>query len=291
MPAATAANTPPTITRVSDTRDGSAATSRSAARGRTRDARSAGPSAATSVTSSPAGTATSSVVAETVSPSITIPIRKVVNSSRSSAAKPNPPASPASVAAPPITSASIAATVRTWRRPAPSARSSADSRVRCAIVIANVLWMLNAATNRATPPNAPSTIRNVLRKPSWTAVMPSSTWARLVTASVPAGSTGRMRAANSSWLTPPEARIETPLMRPGVFATYRCAPSRLNAVNDVSPNASSEPNLLIPTTVTGTRSGVRTAVRSPTFSLPSSANILLMTTSSGARGARPSASR
>lgn len=214
-----------------------------------------------------------------------------MKSCRSRAANPIPPASPASVAAPPITSASKPTMVRTCRRPAPRARSSADSRVRCATVIANVLWMLNAATSSATPPNEASTTRNTCRKPLSTRLMPSSTAASVVTASAPAGTTGLMRDASSSWLTPSRARTATPVMRSVPFATWRRAPSRENAVNDVSPNASSSPNMLMPTTVTGTFSGVSTAVRSPILRSPSSANILLMTTSFGARGARPSASR
>ena len=38
---------------------------------------------------------------------------------------------------------------RTWRREAPMARSRADSRLRWATRIENVLWMLNVATTRA----------------------------------------------------------------------------------------------------------------------------------------------
>ncbi|CNG73650.1 Uncharacterised protein [Mycobacterium tuberculosis] len=287
VPTATAANTPPTIIRVSDGRDASAATSRSAASGGTRDARSAGPSAATRVTSSPTGTAMRIEVPATVSPSIAIPIRNRVNSCRSRAAKPSPPASPARVAAAPTTRASKPTIATTCRRPAPRARSSADSRVRCAIVIANVLWIENAATSSATPPNAASTTRNTRRKPLSTRLMPSSTCALFVTASTPAGRTGAMREASSAWLTPSSARTATPLMRPVPLAMCSRAPASENAVNDVSPKASSSPNLLIPTTVTGIFCGVSTAVRSPTARSPSSANILLMTTSSGARGARP----
>ncbi len=43
---------------------------------------------------------------------------------------------------------------RTCRRVAPSVRSVANSRVRCAIVIESVFAITNAPTNSATPPNA-----------------------------------------------------------------------------------------------------------------------------------------
>ena len=49
----------------------------------------------------------------------------------------------------PITIASPTTEVSTWRREAPSARSSADSRLRWATRIENVLWMLNVATTSA----------------------------------------------------------------------------------------------------------------------------------------------
>lgn len=153
----------------------SAATSRSAASGGTRETRSAGPSAAISVTARPTGTATRAAVAVNTSPCIAIPIRKAENSRLSSSAKPIPPTSPASVATAPTARASAAAIAATWRRRAPSALSRADSRVRCAMVMANVLWMLNAATSSATPPNAASTTRKPRRNPLSTALSPSST--------------------------------------------------------------------------------------------------------------------
>ena len=54
----------------------------------------------------------------------------------------------------PMTSASPVTDARICRRDAPIARSSADSRVRWATRIENVLWMLNVATTRAMPANA-----------------------------------------------------------------------------------------------------------------------------------------
>ena len=63
-----------------------------------------------------------------------------------------------------MTSASRATAATTWRREAPIARSSADSRVRWATRIENVLWMLNVATTRAMPANASRIIWNMSRK-------------------------------------------------------------------------------------------------------------------------------
>ena len=54
----------------------------------------------------------------------------------------------------PITSASSTTDSRTWRRDAPSVRSVASSRVRCAIVIDSELTMTNAPTKSAISPKA-----------------------------------------------------------------------------------------------------------------------------------------
>ena len=62
----------------------------------------------------------------------------------------------------PSTSPSVSTERRIWRRLAPSVRSSANSRVRCATVIENVLKMMNAPTNSEMPANASSAVR---RKP------------------------------------------------------------------------------------------------------------------------------
>ena len=62
----------------------------------------------------------------------------------------------------PMASASPVTDERICRRDAPIARSSADSRVRWATRIENVLWMLNVATMRAMPANAS---RMIWKKP------------------------------------------------------------------------------------------------------------------------------
>ncbi len=61
------------------------------------------------------------------------------NTPLSSAAMPMPPADPTTEPTTPTTSVSTSPATATWRRVAPSARSSADSRPRWAARIENVL--------------------------------------------------------------------------------------------------------------------------------------------------------
>ncbi len=60
----------------------------------------------------------------------------------------------------PTTSASTRTEPRTWRFVAPSVRSVANSRVRCAIVIDSEFAITNEPTKSAMPPKAS---RNVCR--------------------------------------------------------------------------------------------------------------------------------
>ena len=66
-------------------------------------------------------------------------------------------------AARPITAASTTTELSTWRRDAPSVRSSANSRERWATVTANVLKIRKPPTSTATPAK---TSRAILMKPS-----------------------------------------------------------------------------------------------------------------------------
>ena len=70
------------------------------------------------------------------------------------------------MASTPTTSASSTTEPSTWARVAPMARMSADSRLRWAATIENVLWMLNEATSRATPAKTSSIVRMSERKSS-----------------------------------------------------------------------------------------------------------------------------
>ena len=63
----------------------------------------------------------------------------------------------------PTISASSITERSTWPREAPIVRSSANSLVRCATVIENVLKMMNAPTNTAIPANTSSRMLMKLR--------------------------------------------------------------------------------------------------------------------------------
>ena len=133
---------------------------------------------------------------------------------------------------------------RRRRRPgvcdAPSARSRASSRVRCATMIENVLKMMNEPTNSAT--NA-KTSSAVLKKPSpsCNACVASSATVVDVTASAPSGRTASTEARSSEAATPssPTTLIasNTPCLSStrwavSVSKTASVAPARLSA----SPN-------------------------------------------------------
>jgi hypothetical protein len=70
---------------------------------------------------------------------------------------------------PAVASASNSTLIRICRRLAPSVRSIAISRMRCATVIENMLKMMKAPTSTATPPNASSAGP---RKPLMSSAMP-----------------------------------------------------------------------------------------------------------------------
>ena len=94
---------------------------------------------------------------------------KLANNAFNSCARTMPPNNPATDATSPNVSASTLTQVRICRRDAPIVRSRADSRVRCATRIENVLWIENAATSIAMPAKMTRKVLNALRKssPSW----------------------------------------------------------------------------------------------------------------------------
>ena len=143
---------------------GSTEPSRTAAIGGTRVARRAGRMLATRVTSVPTSSETTIVrVEKTVAPcGRLIPI--ATKSAFSSFASPRPRNSPITEPTIPITKASITTDHSTCRREAPSVRSVANSRIRCAIVIASVFAITNAPTNSAIPANASSAYWMILMK-------------------------------------------------------------------------------------------------------------------------------
>ena len=115
---------------------------------------------------------------------------------------------PASDASRPITSASISTERSTCRRLAPIVRSRANSRLRWATVIENVLKMMKAPANTVAPANASS---SGVRK----SLIPLATWlACSLAASGPVctftkwGTAAMMRCFSSCWLTPGSALTE-----------------------------------------------------------------------------------
>ena len=120
--------------------------------------------------------------------------------------------------------------VMTWRREAPIARSRADSRVRWATRIENVLWMLNVATTSAMPANASRIIENMSRKSAPISSFCSAVSSSCVSASMRAGSCSVISWRSVSWLTPSSAATRTDEIVSGRWANSSVACGRVNAV-------------------------------------------------------------
>ena len=133
---------------------GSTEPSRTAAIGGTRVARRAGRMLAISVTIVPTSSETITVrVANTVCPcGRSIP--KVTNNLLSPFARARPRKSPITEPTTPMTNASMTTDHSTCRREAPSVRSVANSRIRCAMVMERVFAITKAPTKSAIPANA-----------------------------------------------------------------------------------------------------------------------------------------
>ena len=108
-------------------------------------------------------------------------------------AMPTPAPNPIAVDTTPTMSASAATPTITWRREAPIARIRADSRVRWATRIENVLWMLNAATTIAMPAKTSRIVRKKPRKSLSMSFCCSAVSSAPVIASVPSGRPPAMR--------------------------------------------------------------------------------------------------
>ena len=76
----------------------------------------------------------------------------------------------------PTTTDSSTTEPSTCRREAPSVRSVANSRIRCATVIASVLAITKLPTNSAMPPK-PSRKYLMTFRPSWLSALSSAAWA------------------------------------------------------------------------------------------------------------------
>ena len=205
----------PATSRIRSERLGTVTSSRSAATGGTREARRAGRYAATTVTTSPSTMDTTTVRGFSSSPPPGMSRPMTLNSARSPRASSTPSSSPVTPPRVPTTAASPSTEPRTWRRVAPTARSRASSRVRCATSIEKVFKMMKVPTNRATRAN---TSRKMLMKRSpslidW-ALSSVTCWPVLTTVSA-GGSTARIRAARVSWATPGLALTSIEVKWPG----------------------------------------------------------------------------
>ena len=99
----------------------------------------------------------------------------------------------------PITSASTTIDVSTWRRLAPSVRSVANSRVRCAIVIESEFAITKLPTKSAMPPKASRKSRRNEMKLSRVASRPPAPARRRC---APARSPGRIDRTSREQLRP-----------------------------------------------------------------------------------------
>ena len=228
----------------------------------------------------------------TVRVAITVPVlgRSIPTASNSAliaGAKPIPASTPITAATSPITNASVITVVRIWRRLAPSVRSIANSRVRCATVIENVLKIRNAATNSETPAKISSA---VFKKPmnSPTSSRWDSTFSLPVSALTEPGSSVFRFAASCSGAVRSSAATLIWSSRPCLPVT-RCASRSVSSATVAPPNESTSPSVAIPTSVYSlTASLPAISIRSPSAKPSSSADALSITTSSSALGLRPS---
>ena len=121
---------------------------RMAATGGMRPARAAGTKAATRVTPRPTNSDTAMVRAEMTVDADGKAAPVALNSAVMPFETRTPPAIPSAVASRPMMPDSPRIIMRIWRMSAPMARSSASSRRRWLTMIANVLKIRNALTNR-----------------------------------------------------------------------------------------------------------------------------------------------
>ena len=138
------------------------ALSRRAATGAIFVARRAGIIAASTVASVPTSRLTTIVRVATTIPSVGSSAPTAVNRAFRPSASTMPTPMPAADASRPIVSASSSTAPRTWRREAPTIRSSPNSFVRWATVIESELKIVNAPTSTATAANASRIVRRML---------------------------------------------------------------------------------------------------------------------------------
>ena len=165
------------------------APSRTAAIGSIRVARIAGRRLASTAIRVPMPRLTTIVRIEKTSPPLG---RSMPSDSRSDirpTAIPSPRKSPITEPTRPIASDSRMTDPSTCRREAPSVRSVASSRIRCATVIASVLAITKLPTNSAMPPK-PSRKYLMMFRPSWVSALSSRACAAAVFTCIVSESSG-----------------------------------------------------------------------------------------------------
>ena len=239
--------TAPTPIRTRPTGLAGASIARIAATGATLVACRAGSRAASIVTTTPTSSAATMVRGSTCSVVVGTSIPKAASAARRPAATPMPRPRPRPAATSPMTNDSAITENRTWRREAPTARSSASSRVRWATRIENVFQMISAPTSSeiAAKPSRP-----VVKKlsPSATAALDSATTSADVTASSPPGRTAAMRSRSSSGEVPGSPATAISSNTPALPSTC-CAVARSKVAMVAPARLSASPNPAIPDTV------------------------------------------
>ncbi len=158
-----------------------------------------------SVTATPTAMATIGVRASNTSGADGSVIPNALSSALSPSAATTPSPRPTRDATSPVTAASPSTERNTWRRPAPTRRSSASSRVRWLTVIESVLKMVNAPTNSAMAAKMSSAVEMNDRALS-TAVESSLATVWPLTTSTPAGSSLAMACCRETLSAPGRAR-------------------------------------------------------------------------------------
>ena len=183
--------------------------------------------------------------------SITVPVEgssrpNDASIARRPGARSRPPRMPTTDATKPMISVSAITELSTCRREAPSVRSSANSRERCATVTANVLKIRKPPTNTAMPAKISSA---VVRKPSDSLMSPacSSACSLPVRTTAVSPSAWLIRCLSCSGVVPSSAATTTSVILPGIWAI--CWTSESGIVSVPMPSESWSPILPMPTSV------------------------------------------
>ena len=186
-----------------------------------------------------------------------------------------------------MTNASPVMLQSTCARDAPSARSIANSRRRCATVIEKALKMMNAPTSTAMPPKLSSTGRRNAPMASLSALVWSAAACAPVLTSAYAGSAARTRFASVSAETPASAFTSISDRRPSM-PNQLCASASVVWMSSDPPRDDCAANLNTPDTVASCApSPVITVIGEPGLSFLSWASFWMTATSPDCSGGRP----